>query len=118
MARKRHTPQQVILLLRQADNDLGAGASLAQVLQKLGVSENTYYRWRNQFGGMKADEAKRLKELETQGIVERRAYAEVPVRVEYRLTPKGLRMGDLFLPIIAHLRITENRAPGKGKPSP
>lgn len=50
--------------------------------------------------------SQRLKELESQGIVERRAYAEVPVRVEYRLTPKGLRMGDLFLPIIAHLRIS------------
>lgn len=50
--------------------------------------------------------SQRLKELEAQGIIERRAYAEVPVRVEYRLTPKGLRMGDLFLPIIAHLRIT------------
>lgn len=50
--------------------------------------------------------SQRLKELESQGIVERRAFAEVPVRVEYRLTPKGLRMGDLFLPIIAHLRIS------------
>ena len=50
--------------------------------------------------------SQRLKELEAQGIVERKAYAEVPVRVEYRLSPKGLRMGDLFLPIIAHLRIT------------
>jgi DNA-binding HxlR family transcriptional regulator len=50
--------------------------------------------------------SQRLKELESQGIVERRAYADVPVRVEYRLTPKGLRMGDLFLPVIAHLRIT------------
>jgi DNA-binding HxlR family transcriptional regulator len=50
--------------------------------------------------------SQRLKELESQGIVERRAYAEVPVRVEYKLTPKGLRMGDLFLPVIAHLRIT------------
>ena len=50
--------------------------------------------------------SQRLKELESQGIVQRAVYAEVPVRVEYRLTPKGLRMGDLFLPIIAHLRIT------------
>jgi DNA-binding HxlR family transcriptional regulator len=50
--------------------------------------------------------SQRLKELEAQGIVQRTVYAEVPVRVEYRLTPKGLRMGDLFLPIIAHLRIT------------
>jgi DNA-binding HxlR family transcriptional regulator len=50
--------------------------------------------------------SQRLKELEAQGIVERKAYAEVPVRVEYKLSPKGLRMGDLFLPVIAHLRIT------------
>ena len=50
--------------------------------------------------------SQRLKELEQQGIIERKVFAEVPVRVEYRLTPKGLRMGDLFLPVIAHLRIT------------
>jgi DNA-binding HxlR family transcriptional regulator len=50
--------------------------------------------------------SQRLKELESQGIIARKAYAEVPVRVEYKLTPKGLRMGDLFLPVIAHLRIT------------
>jgi DNA-binding HxlR family transcriptional regulator len=50
--------------------------------------------------------SQRLKELESQGIVERKAFAEVPVRVEYKLSPKGMRMGDLFLPVIAHLRIT------------
>lgn len=50
--------------------------------------------------------SQRLKELEGQGILKREAFAEVPVRVEYSLTPKGKRMGDLFLPIIAHLRIT------------
>ncbi|HUR25517.1 MAG TPA: helix-turn-helix domain-containing protein [Candidatus Thermoplasmatota archaeon] len=50
--------------------------------------------------------SQRLKELEAQGIVERKAFAEVPVRVEYKLSPKGMRMGDLFLPVIAHLRIT------------
>lgn len=50
--------------------------------------------------------SQRLKELEGQGILKREAFAEVPVRVEYSLTPKGSRMGDLFLPIIAHLRIT------------
>lgn len=50
--------------------------------------------------------SQRLKELESQGIVSRTVFPEVPVRVEYNLTPKGSRMGDLFLPIIAHLRIT------------
>lgn len=47
----------------------------------------------------------RLKDLEAQGLIERRAYAEVPVRVEYSLTPKGMRFGDLIMPVIAHLRI-------------
>lgn len=59
--------------------------------------------------------SQRLKELEAQGIIERKVYAEVPVRVEYKLTPKGLRMGDLFLPIIAHLRISGWREGVAGK---
>jgi DNA-binding HxlR family transcriptional regulator len=50
--------------------------------------------------------SQRLKELEDLGIVRREAFPEVPVRVEYSLTPKGMRLGDLFLPVIAHLRIT------------
>jgi DNA-binding HxlR family transcriptional regulator len=49
--------------------------------------------------------SERLKELETAGLVRRKAYAEVPVRVEYSLTPKGMRFGDLVMPVIAHLRI-------------
>lgn len=62
--RKRHTPEQIVEKLRQADALLSAGQSLAQVLQKLEVSEGSYHRWRGQYGGMKSEEAKRLKELE------------------------------------------------------
>jgi transposase-like protein len=62
--RKRHTPEQIIGKLREADALLNAGQSVAQVIQHLGVSEATYHRWRNQYGGMKAEEARRLKELE------------------------------------------------------
>jgi len=62
--RKKHSPEQIVKKLRQADALLNAGHSVAQVIQQLGVSEQTYYRWRNQYGGMKAEEAKRLKELE------------------------------------------------------
>jgi putative transposase len=64
MARRRHTPEQIIRKLREADRLLGEGADIAEVARQLEVSEQTYHRWRNQFGGMKADEAKRLKELE------------------------------------------------------
>jgi len=62
--RVRHSPQQIVEKLQQADRLLNAGQSVGQVLQALGVSEATYHRWRNQYGGMKAREAKRLKELE------------------------------------------------------
>ena len=62
--RKRHSPEQVVRKLRDADAMLNAGKDQAAVLQALEVSEATYLRWRNQYGGMKAQEAKRLKELE------------------------------------------------------
>ena len=61
---KRHTPEQIVRKLRDADALLNAGKDQATVLQALEVSEATYLRWRNQYGGMKATEAKRLKELE------------------------------------------------------
>src|SRR5690348_17964234 len=59
--RKRHTPEQVVRKLAQADRMLGEGKDVADVCRELQVSEQTYYRWRNQFGGLKADDAKRLK---------------------------------------------------------
>ncbi len=60
MKRKRHTPQQVVRELQEAQASLAAGRELAAVCQMLGVSEKTYYRWRSKYGGMKAEEAKRL----------------------------------------------------------
>jgi putative transposase len=62
--RKRHGPEQIVRKLRDADAMLNAGKDVVAVLQALEVSEATYLRWRNQYGGMKAEEAKRLKELE------------------------------------------------------
>jgi len=62
--RKRHSPEQVVRKLRDADAMLSVGKDLAAVLQALEVSEQTYHRWRNQYGGMKAEEAVRLKKLE------------------------------------------------------
>jgi putative transposase len=73
----RHTPEQVILKLRQADADLAQGLTVGQVCQKLGVSEPTLHRWRNQYGGLKQDEAKRLKELEAENARLKRLVAEL-----------------------------------------
>lgn len=62
--RKRHSPEQIVRKLRDADAMLSAGKDLAAVLQALEVSEATFHRWRAQYGGMKAEEAVRLKKLE------------------------------------------------------
>jgi transposase-like protein len=63
-SRRRHTPEQVIRKLREADRLLGEGQDVATVCKQLEVSEQTLHRWRLQYGGLKADDAKRLKELE------------------------------------------------------
>ena len=76
MKRTPHTPEQVINKLREADAMLSSGRSMAQVLQHLGVSEQTFHRWRNQYGGMKSEEAKRLKELEVENARLKRLVAE------------------------------------------
>jgi transposase-like protein len=62
--KKHHTPEQIIHLLRQAEVELAGGQPLAQVCRKLGVSEQTYYRWRKEYGGVRTDQARRLKDLE------------------------------------------------------
>lgn len=74
--RKRHSPEQVIAKLREADAMLAAGSSVGQVCQRLGVSEQTLSRWRNQYGGMKSGEAKRLKELEQENARLKKLLAE------------------------------------------
>jgi putative transposase len=64
MKRRRHTPEQIIRKLREAERMLGEGKTIPEAAKELGISEQTYHRWRNQYGGMKANDAKRLKELE------------------------------------------------------
>ena len=66
--RKRHGPDEIIKKLRDAELAAGQGEDLAKILQQLGVSEQTYYRWKQQYGGMKAPDAKRLKNLERENI--------------------------------------------------
>ena len=76
MKRKKHSPDQIIAKLREADALLGGGATIAQVCQKIEVSEQTFHRWRNQYGGMRANQAKRLKELEQENARLKKLVAE------------------------------------------
>ena len=64
MSRKRHTAEQIIGKLRTAEIELAKGLTTADVFRKLGITEQTYYRWRKEYGGLRLDQAKRLKELE------------------------------------------------------
>ena len=74
--RKRHRPEQVVRKLTQADRLLSDGKDIADVCRELQVSEQTFYRWRNQFGGLKADDAKRLKNLERENATLKRLLAD------------------------------------------
>ena len=66
MKRHRHTPEQIVRKLREGERMLNEGKDMAEVLRHLEIAESTWNRWRAQYGGMKADEAKRLRQLETE----------------------------------------------------
>lgn len=74
--RRRHTPEQIIRKLREADRLLGEGQDVGQVAKQLEVSEQTLHRWRQQYGGLKADDARRLRELEKENQKLKRIVAE------------------------------------------
>ena len=64
MARKKYTAEQIITKLREAEIELAKGQTTSQVCKKIGISDQTYYRWRKEYGGLRVDQAKRLKQLE------------------------------------------------------
>ena len=66
MGKRRHTAEQVIGKLREAEVELAKGKTVAEVCRKLAITEQTYYRWRKEYGGLRVDQAKRYKELETE----------------------------------------------------
>jgi transposase-like protein len=80
--KKRHTPEQIVRKLRQAEAELAAGASVPEVTRRLGVSEATLHRWRNQYGGMKADAMKRLKELQKENARLKKIVADQAVDID------------------------------------
>src|SRR4051812_139066 len=81
MKRRRHTPEQIVRKLREADRLLGEGRDLPEVVKALEGSEATYHRWRAQYGGMKADDVKRLKALELENARLKRIVADQTLEV-------------------------------------
>ena len=68
MGKRRHTPEQIINKLREAEVELGRGMKVPEVCKKLGIAEYTYYRWRKEYGGLRLTQARRLKELERENV--------------------------------------------------
>ncbi len=77
MGRRRHTPEQIITALREAEVGLAGGKTVGMVSRELGISEQTYYRWRKEFGGMKVDQARHLNGLERENAQLKRAVANL-----------------------------------------
>ena len=77
MSRKRFTAEQIIGLLREADVKLSQGRNVGQVSRDMGITEQTYYRWRKEYGGMKTVQVKRLKDLERENCRLKKAVAEL-----------------------------------------
>ena len=77
MPRKRYTPEEVVAKLRQVEVMTAQGGSIADAVKSIGVTEVSYYRWRKEFGGLKTDQVKRIKELETENLRLRRAVSDL-----------------------------------------
>ena len=77
MPKKIHKPEEVVAKLRQVDVLVSQGQTTADAIRSIGVTEVTYYRWRKEFGGLKADQVKRLRELETENARLRKAVADL-----------------------------------------
>ena len=77
MPRRSYKPEEIVAKLRQVDVLISRGQSVAETIRSIGVSEVTYYRWRQEFGGLKSDQIKRLKELETENTRLRRAVSDL-----------------------------------------
>ena len=77
MSRNRHTSEQIIIMLREAEVALAQGQSVGQACRTLGVPEQSYYRWRKEYGGLRTDQAKRLKDLEKENGRLRKAISDL-----------------------------------------
>src|SRR5688500_11749664 len=77
MSQKRHTAEEIVAKLRQVDVLTAQGRTVAEAIRQIGVTEVTYYRWRQEFGGLKSDQIKRLKDLETENTRLRRAVSDL-----------------------------------------
>src|SRR5213078_402862 len=116
MARKRYKPEEIVAKLRQVDVLVSQGQNMVDAIRQIGVSEVTYYRWRQEFGGLKTEQVKRLKDLELENSRLRKAVSDLTLD---KLILQGGRPGKLLSParrracfkqVRAQLHVSECRA--------
>ncbi|MEO0511799.1 MAG: IS3 family transposase [Planctomycetota bacterium] len=118
MGRKRHSAEEIVNKLRQAEVELGKGSTMPAVCKLLGVSEQTYYRWRKEYGGLKSDQAKRLKELERENARLKKLVADLALdkamlqEVAFGKLLSPRRRRDAVDVLLAHFGVSERRACG------
>ena len=83
MPKRKHTAEEIINKLREAEVVIAAGSTVVEAVRRIGVSEQTFYRWRTEYGGLRVDQARRLKQLETENVRLKRAVAELTWRTRY-----------------------------------
>ena len=77
MPRKKHSPEQILGKLREVEVSLAKGETVARAVRQIGITEQTYYRWRNEYGGLSIDQARKLKKLEQENVRLKRAIADL-----------------------------------------
>ena len=107
MKRRRHTPEQIVRKLREVERLLGEGQTIAEAANRVEISEQTYHRWRNQYGGMKADDAKRLRELERENARLKRIVADKELEID---ALKEIARREAVLQHADRLALSERRA--------
>src|SRR5262245_58905697 len=124
MARKKHKPGEIVAKLRQVDVLTSQGTPIADAIRSIGVTEVTYYRWRNEYGGLKSDQVKRLKDLETENARLRKAISDLTLdklivqeaaRGNYCALRVGGRVSSMFVvfsafPSVAPVRRSDSTA--------
>ena len=92
MGKRKHSPEQIIQKLRQVEVLLAQGATISDAVRQIEVTEQTYYRWRSEYGGMRTDQAKRLKELEQENARLKQLVAEK--ELDIRILQEGLHLAS------------------------
>src|ERR1044072_458981 len=95
MGRKRHKPEEIVAKLRQVDVLMSQGTPVAEAIRSIGITEVTYYRWRQEYGGLKSDQVRRLKDLETENMRLRRAVSDLTLD---KLILREAAKGNFYAP--------------------